>query len=367
MEKRIDILIGSLRGGGAERVCVTVANGFAECGFDVRLIALNLHAAVYQKDLNKKIDLVNLHKKHARESLFALGKYIKQKHPQKILVFDYQLAVLLLFLRFLLGKHYTVVARNINTLSIKRDNEASFWHRHIVHRVVKPLYKRVNRVVAQSEGMAKNLIKHYSFDPEKIIIIHNPVAQPIEQSAKNCKLLSSKTKESKEILFVGRLDLQKGVNFLIDAFSLCIKRMPDIKLHILGTGPLKKQLQSQVARFGLDEKVIFHGFTNNVIPYYQNADVTVLSSLYEGFPNVLVESITLGTPVVSFDCPSGPSEIIIEDVNGFLVEYQNINKLADAVSAALLRDWDAIAIQETAKKFSTDRIINQYISVIESC
>ncbi len=367
MKKRIDIFIGSLRGGGAERVCVTLANGFVKRGFNVWLIVLNLHNAVYQNDLDKHVHLINLHKKHAREALFALTKYINHNHPKSILVFNHQLAVMLVFLRILLRKHYAVIARNISTLSIKQKYEPSFWHRRIVHRLVKVFYSHVDCVIAQSKGMAKDLSTYYKFDHSRqIITIYNPVLFSIEKTAQNCKLSFCKSKKTKQILFVGRLDSPKNVHNLIDAFALCVRRMPDIELHILGTGPLEKQLQSQATCLGLGGKVIFHGFTNNVTSYYHNADVTVLTSLYEGFPNVLVESIALGTPVVSFDCPSGPSEIIIEGVNGFLVEHKNINKLADAIIDALTRDWDTVTIRETAKKFSTDRIIDQYISVLES-
>lgn len=99
--------------------------------------------------------------------------------------------------------------------------------------------------------------------------------------------------------------------------------------------------------------------------YYSNAKVTVLTSLYEGFPNVLIEFIALGTPVVSFDCESGPSEIILDGKNGYLVKYLDIEEFTQKLDLALKTNWDAKAIINSSKRYSKEIIVNKYFAKIE--
>lgn len=365
MAKRIDILIGSLRGGGAERVCVTVANYLTTRGFDVRLVVLNLTNQAYVKHLDKKIKIENFDIKHARYSIIHLFNYCKKEKPEVFLVFDHELAIILNVLRMFFSFKYKIVARNINTLSIKRSIEKNFWHKHIVHLLTRLFYNKSDSIIAQSEGMKQDLINNYFINPKKIVIINNPVNSQIEKVAKSLEKFPDIECDSKEILFVGRMDVQKGIQYLIDAMKICVKKDPKITLRLIGEGKLKNQIEKMCSKKEISSNVIFEGFVEDISKYYLNAKVTVLSSLYEGFPNVLIESITLGTPVVSFDCPSGPKEIIEEGVNGFLVEYLNTQDLADKILKALSYNWNKDEIRKSAKKFHPDQIIDKYIHVVE--
>ena len=359
---KITFLIGRFRSSGTEKVCVTLANSFIKRGIKVELVVLNLNDAVMDKELNIDVKLINLNIKNARKSFFVIKKYIKENRPKKFLVFNFQLAMLLIIIRSIFNFNFEIISRNIITLSKRKENTDSFWHGVVIDFFAKIIYKKVDKLIAQSHGMANDLIENYRFDPSKISIINNPINQDIEKYLKSNNQLTSLQKNN-EILFIGRLESEKGLHYLLKAFSKLNNK--DVILRLIGKGSLEHELKSLSISLALDGRVIFDGFKNDVIPYILNAKAIVLTSIYEGFPNVLVESIALGTPVVAFDCQSGPSEIIIDNLNGFLVKYLNIEDLTNKLDLALKKEWNVDAIKESAKKYSSHEIINKYLDVVK--
>ncbi|MNF98573.1 putative poly(glycerol-phosphate) alpha-glucosyltransferase [compost metagenome] len=126
---------------------------------------------------------------------------------------------------------------------------------------------------------------------------------------------------------------------------------------------MENELKELAIKLDVANKVDFEGFRENMIPYYLGAKLTLLTSLYEGFPNVLIESITLGTPVVAFDCQSGPREIITK-YNGVLVENGNVEKLEHAISMLLKETISSSSIIESAEKYKMDVIVNEWENLI---
>ncbi|MDX3775802.1 glycosyltransferase, partial [Chromatiaceae bacterium AAb-1] len=192
---------------------------------------------------------------------------------------------------------------------------------------------------------------------KKIGVIHNPVNKLIESYVVN-NGISDLSKKS-YILCVGRLEKQKAFHYAIIAFSRIIEQYPDLRLKIVGKGILEPQLRALCDELQISNLVDFEGFNQDVISYYLEAKLTLLTSLYEGFPNVLVESISLGTPVVAVDCQSGPREIITKD-NGYLVPPADLDALVGAISKALNREWDVEAILTSSEKFSLQYAIAKY-------
>jgi glycosyltransferase involved in cell wall biosynthesis len=361
--KEITLFINSLDGGGAERICTELANSLVKQGYPVKLLVLNLINSVYDKHLDKHIELINFNVKHARSGFFRILSYIKDNDFKSILTFNHEIAILLVILRTLTRRSFKIFNRNISTLSIKQKYETSFWHKYIKEYIIRILYNKVNHIVAQSNGMKNDLVNHYKIPSQKISVIYNPVSQAFLNDLENAE--AKFTKKTNEILFVGRLDKIKGINYLLDAFKIIAEKKPEIILRIVGDGELYQELIEYTNKLGISGKVIFEPFNTNVAQYYLNAKMIVLTSLYEGFPNVLVESIAAGTPVVSFDCPSGPSEIIVENVNGLLVEYQNTEQLVDKILEALNKDWDRDKIIVTSKQYRIEPILKQYLSFLD--
>jgi glycosyltransferase involved in cell wall biosynthesis len=357
----VTFLINSLGGGGAEGVCVNLANGLTKQGFQVTLLVLHLNNSVRQHDLHPAVELAVLNRRHARTALCALWRFISRRRPSKILVFDHQLAVLLVIIRFFSRMRFIIIARNITNLSGARKKEKSFWHKNIVHGLTYFLYKKVNAVIAQSHGMKSDLILNYGLSNSDVAVIHNPIPEPIALFLQNNQELYAK---KNYLLCIGRLEKVKAFHYVIDAFAEICRDYPDLRLKFLGNGSLKEQLRQQAERLGLDKRIDFEGHQQEVIPYYIHANLTILTSLYEGFPNVLVESIALGTPIVAFDCQSGPAEIIQEGINGYLVRYQDTAHLAACLRNALGRQWDPAVVRSTAERFSASKIVAEYIPIL---
>ena len=363
-EKTIYLFISSLRGGGSQRVCVLLANGFVERKFNVKLIVLNLTGILIQ-ELSPEVNIINLHKKHTRGSLFAITKMLKRENPGTILVFNHQLAVQLVLIRYYLRSRFKIINRHISNLIETKANERLFWHKYLVHYWVRLLYRRVDGIISQSGGAVAEMVNYYRISIEKIYSINNPVSEKITRASLNLEERESK-QMPKKILFVGRLVKIKGLDLLIEAFSGCLKKTKDVVLIICGDGPEKDHLIKLVQAKGIQDHVHFTGFIEDLRNVYQDSDLLVLTSRYEGFPNVLIEAITMGLPLVSFDCNYGPSEIIQEGINGFLVPQDNVQILEQKILSALNKRWDTARIQETSSRYSLTKIIDKYLEVYKA-
>lgn len=360
--KKITFLISTLGGGGAEGVCVNLANALAECGWAVTLVVLHMNNAVFHDRLSDKVELVVLGINHARYAFGGLRRFLTGYQPEKVLVFNYELAVLLVAVRVLTRQKFKIIARNVNTLSHNRRLSKGFWHKQIVNRLVDELYCKVDHVINQCEGMREDLIMLYPGLADRSSVIYNPVNQMVADTAK--RINSSSVQKEDYLLCVGRLEPQKAFHYAIEAFAKIELTYPNLRLKIVGTGSLEADLKTLAKRLGIIGRVDFEGFKKDMIPYYLKARATVLTSLYEGFPNVLVESITLGTPVVAFDCPSGPREIIQQGVNGVLVNYQDHTHLVLSLHFVLTKSFNTEIVSATSNSYSINHILDQYIRSI---
>ncbi len=325
--RKITFLISTLSGGGAEGVCVGIANTFVENGWQVNLVVLNLNNEAYLNRLSNKVNLVVLNVQHARFSAISLLKYIYKNNSNLFLVFNYELSVVLVLLRIIFRLKIKIISRNISTFSAKMIQfyQLSLWDRFVVAPLIKNFYHNVDYVINQSNGMRDDLISIYSQLSKKTEVIFNPIPnQLIEYASKNDL---SKIKKENYLLCIGRLEKIKGFHHAIKAFAGIVQKYPYLRLKVVGKGSEEINLKQMAKKHSVADKVDFEGFKKDIIPYYLKARVTILPSLYEGYPNVLIESISMNTPVIAFDCPSGPNEIIIDGRNGYLVKNQDVNDL----------------------------------------
>jgi glycosyltransferase involved in cell wall biosynthesis len=169
-----------------------------------------------------------------------------------------------------------------------------------------------------------------------------------------------------EFLYVGRLSPQKGLVHLLNAFKQAFESNKNIHLTIVGNGSEEDMLKSVVCDLEITSNVTFEGYQKDTLPYFKRACATLLTSLFEGFPNVLVESISVGTPVIAFNCPSGPKDIIESGINGILVQYLNVTEFSKAILSVANNQikFDPDRIIETSKKFSVEKIVKEYEQTI---
>jgi glycosyltransferase involved in cell wall biosynthesis len=212
--------------------------------------------------------------------------------------------------------------------------------------------------------MKEDLIQNFKVKEELIEIIPNLCDLNTVEQAKKEEVDFAWFKEDIPIIAnMGRLNKQKGQSYLLKALAKIKKGIP-CRLIILGDGPLRRDLEEETERLGIKKDVAFLGFQKNPFKYLARSTVFVFPSLVEGFPNALVEAMACGLLVISFDCPSGPSEILQDNKYGILVPLKDEDKLVEAI-VGLLKDKEKISYyKEQAKKrvkdFSLEKIIPLY-------
>lgn len=358
---RISLLVSTISSGGAEAVCVNIANGLAERGWQVDLLVLHTKEQDYLERLSPKVNLVNLKSNRARYAAPALLWYILHKRPKQLVVFKYELIDLAVMLKKIFRFNTKIIGRNISVLSESRKASNRTNRRSFIKRWLGTPIEQVDCLINQSFEMQKDLLQHHPVLKERSVVIHNPVASHIEAYVKTNPKGSER---GTYILCVGRLATVKAFHHAIAAFTLIANQHPKLRLKFVGQGELQVALEKQARVQGVASRVDFEGFQTDVIPYYRNAALTLLTSNYEGFPNVLIESLVLGTPVVSFDCPSGPREILDYGKYGKLVPPGDVAGLAQAM-LSVLEDPNQFNLAERASFFSVEKAIDRYIDVLE--
>lgn len=321
MNKKIGLLIETLNGGGAERSAGLISTILTDLGCQVFIITLfDDIAYTYSGEL---INL-GLYKKGSRSVLNKFLRYkelnakIKEHNLDLILDFrmkNYPLRELLL---------NTLIFRTKMINMVRSFNLKGYFP--IPKIFSKYLYKNYAGINTVSVDIEQEIKKIYDFS--NVFTIHNPVdIDFINEEASKKKLI-------KEIYIValGSLYPVKQIDKLIKAYNNTILPEQNIKLYIIGSGPEKDLVTKIVDDLGLQTKVELLPFQENPFSYLAQAKFLVLSSKYEGFPRVLVESLACSTPVVSFNCKSGPNEIIEHQKNGLLVEDQNFQELTNAMN-----------------------------------
>jgi glycosyltransferase involved in cell wall biosynthesis len=264
----------------------------------------------------------------------------------------------LIILRCVFRFKANIFTRNINTFSQNKSQVKGFWLKYVVMPLVDKIYIKADHIINQCEAMRDDLLRLHPHLLKKTSVIYNPVSKHIEDFANSFDF--NNVNKQDYLLCVGRLEKQKAFHQAIKAFAYLANDYPNLRLKIVGKGSLELYLKQFAFDLGIEDRVDFEGFQKDLIPYYLYAKATLLTSLYEGFPNVLLESIGLGTPVVAFDCPSGPKEIIIADTNGYLVKDKCLIDLNDKLRLTLNKNWETSIISETAKPYYLSNVIYKY-------
>lgn len=355
-------------GGGAERVVLNLVNELSDkYNFQVDLV-LSEAKGQYLEDVSEKVKIVNLDNKRTLFSFFGLKKYLKDESPE-ILISSITHANIVAILSNALLKNKTKVVisqHNMLSNSLKQSNK---MFSYIIYILAKFLYPKADRIIAVSKNIKEDLISSFKINSDNIHIIHNPIMHEAitKQALEPINHEWYKKRSSSIVLAVGRLEVVKDYPTLINSFKLLREKL-EVKLLILGEGIVKDELQTLIYDLGLEKDVQLIGFVNNPYKYMRNSDLVVLSSIYEGFGNVLVEALGCGTSVISTNCPGGVSEILDNGKYGTLVPVGDAKSLSEAMYEVLSNgDTNLISRnKERANAFSIHNIVKKYISLFQS-
>jgi len=363
MKNRVALFLPSLRGGGAEKVMVNLARGFVERGLQVDLVLAKAEGP-YLSQVPPEVRVVDLGARRVLYSLPGLVRYLRQERPQAMLSTLSHANIITLWAKKLARVSTRLVVREANTISMETTNVPTLKGKLMPH-LIRIFYPWADTIVANSRGVAEDLMKLTGLSPDNIKVIYNPVVTP-ELFVKAEEPLDHPwfgPGEPPVILGVGRLTKQKDFPTLIRAFALVRKERP-ARLMILGEGEERPNLEALVRELGLEEDVALPGFVENPYKYMKRAAVFVLSSRWEGLPTVLIEAMALGTPVVATDCPSGPAEILEGGKWGRLVPVGDINALSESILAALEGAHPTKGVGSSLSTFTLESVIEQYLVVL---
>jgi GalNAc-alpha-(1->4)-GalNAc-alpha-(1->3)-diNAcBac-PP-undecaprenol alpha-1,4-N-acetyl-D-galactosaminyltransferase len=354
---RISLVISSLRRGGAERIMSLLANAWAEQGREVTIITLDqgvppaypIHSGVTIEGLGLLAG-----SKHLLEGLLKntrrvrnLRRAIRKSKPDLVISFVDVTNVLTLLATRRLGMPIIVSER----VDPSQHDIGPIWN---CLRLF--LYRFADAVVCQTPSIPAWFNQRTRI---KWCIIPNPVVVPCGLSVSQSRRI--KDTPGRVLIAMGRLTPQKGFDILLETFSIIAGRHPEWSLTILGDGPLKRRLEAQATFLGLKGRVCFPGEVSDPFSALRAADLFVLSSRFEGFPNALCEAMACGLPVVSFNCPSGPADIIRDGIDGILVAPEDATALAIALDRLMsdAQERERLALRATAvtTRFSLESIV----------
>lgn len=358
VKTKLAIIVPSLRGGGAERVVVNIVRNIDLSKFDVTLILVKKEGK-YINLIPPCISIIDLNSDRVRYSMLRLIKRLNSLKPDIIFSTLGHLNLALLAIRPFLNFKHKIIVREANTPSevLKRlpgIKKAIFKYLYV------KLYPKADIIVAQCKAMKDDIVEMVNIDENRVTYIYNPL--DLEYINKNMTDKNPYDKRKINLLAVGRLTYQKGFDILIDAFKIVENNIPNVHLTILGDGELRRELEEKRNQLGLESKISFEGFKENPYPYYYYADVYVLSSRWEGFPNSLLEALACGCKVVATDCKSGPREILGENKYGLLVPVEDSMALAEGIIEAINSENKS---KDRAKDFDIRNIIREYEKLFE--
>lgn len=362
-DKKILLVIQNLGGGGAEKVFINLANGFAEEGYKVSLL-LGKKEGVYFQLVNEKVKLEVLNAKSLLDYYKKLPDFIGDKRFTHVFTASDYITAAMYLTKKKMGYDFQLIA----TLHYDLPFQLSILPRpnRIWLKWLNKLFiSKADKIVSVSDGVGKGFRQVVGRPLKQLQTIYNPVfSEKIYSLA--AEELTNPLLGSMNVVSIGRLVEQKDPLLLLKSFRLLHNRMPQVHLYMLGEGPLLSVLEEYVFNNKLNDFVHFMGFQTNPYKFLSKSNLLVLSSIYEGLGNVIIEALALGINVVSTDCPSGPSEILDNGKYGWLSPVKDVSQLSDKMEEALLRSKDSSLLQKRAEMFLERVIIKKYIEFLNS-
>ena len=364
--KPIAFLLPDLEWSGLGRVAVNLAKEISSRGISVDLV-VGSATGVFLKEIPPQIRIVDFERQiqprlqSALKILLPLRRYLQIEKPTALVCNLYTCNVVTLMAKMLVRSKVKLVLVEQIILYEKQEKKQQKLQERFLPILMRWLYPSADKVVACSQGLARDLEIYLGFNHGKIDVIYNPVID--EKLAEKANLFVEhpwfNKGEIPVVLGAGRLVRQKDFATLIRAFAL-VKKEQKVRLVILGEGQLKNQLLTLVGQLNLENDVAILDFVENPYAYMAKSAVFVLSSGWEGFGNVVAEALAAGAPVVSTNCPSGPAEILDNGKYGELVAVGNSQGMAEAILRVLsgkVRSVDSAWLEQFTLKYSAQKYL----------
>ena len=347
-----------MQGGGAERVFINLAKILSGRGLSVELVVGNSEGELIKQI--EDVNLIDLRSSSVVRSIIPLYRHLRKSKPDVLMSAMPHANLAAIISAVLSGKKCKVISTVHENVFFALQH-ISLYEKFILY-ILKVGYLFSDGFVAVSSGLLKS---YESFQgkslPEIRKFIYNPIIKEIDSPGLNV-VKSKSPNETFRIVSAGRLSFEKNFSLLINAFSLLDDKR-NITLTIYGEGPERTALEDLIGRLELQEHVCLPGYVHNLNEKFSESDLFVMTSIWEGFGNVLVEAMAAGCKVVSTDCESGPREILGGGKYGELVPVNDPIALANAIKKEINRPANSYSRKEMLSPFTFENIGNQYISL----
>jgi glycosyltransferase involved in cell wall biosynthesis len=358
--RTIAFVLPNLRPGGAERVAIRLMHGFRAAGHRVEFVLMQKEGDLL-REVPDDVRIIDLGVSRVRQAIRPLVRYFKETPPDAAQVRMWPLTVAAIIARRLAGSSSRLVV----------SDHAALTKHFAAHPLtltalgfsVRWFYPWADARLVVANVAAEDFARISGLPRNCFEVIYNPVDPPPPDVQPAPEIEALWGDADRRIITVGTLKDQKNQALLIRSFARLRKRRA-AKLMIVGAGPLEEELKRLASSQGVADHVIFAGFAAQPWRHYLSADLVVLTSDYEGYPNVLVEAMRCGLAVVSTDCESGPREILEGGRFGRLVPVGDEAALAEAMAAELDAPHSAERVRERAEALSGTGTIQRYLDVL---
>lgn len=349
--------------GGISHVMIHLMNGFARMGLETEIL-LNKEDIPELSLLDPRIVRRPLKAKPGLASIPPLAAYMKARKPQVILA-NREPAVRALILAKQWTRTSTRTAVRVGMPISVALGRRSWLKRWIRRGFIRYCYRRADTIIANSGDVAKDIVDETGLHPGRIALLPNPTVDDAIYSRARLPVSHPwlADKEVPVITAVGRLAPQKDFLTLLRAFAL-LRRERTCRLLILGEGKQRTVLAQEAERLGITKELSMPGFVDNPFAYLVRSDLFVLSSAWEGSPNVLIEALALGVPSVAADCGSGPREILADGRYGPLVPVGDAQAMARAMAQVLESPLPREVLEEAVEPFRTQKAVRRYVETL---
>lgn len=365
--RKIALFMPTAVEGGVQRVFINLAKGFLRRGYQVDIV-LSKAIGRMLNHIPDHCNVVDLGVNFGRGDLKALlstsrlRRYLKSHKPDILIAAPGVSGIVSIWAKNSLKVKVILLVDNKVTL-LKKGK----WHHKLTYYLVKLFYRYADFIVTAHQSAEEDIKSNIPISSEKVRTIYHPLIdeemyRSVEVSADN----QAKVSKQKVILGVGRLVKEKDFITLISAFKYVSEQIFS-KLIIIGEGPERRSIEDHISKLDLQPLVELPGWVDDPIEYMKNADLVVVSSVSEAFGNVIVEALSVGTPVVATNCASGgPAEILNHGEFGVLCPPSNVDELANGIIKALQVEYDKHKLIERSKLFTIQKSVSLYEEVINA-
>ena len=363
MKKKILFAMHELTLGGAQRVIVNIVNAMDKELYETHLCVFNNKGQLLN-EIDEDVLVHNMDKKRVLFGILSFFRLILKLKPNVVftgITHINTLTYLGIPIFNLIKRNILFVTREVNNPSIRSKY---LKKSKLLDKVYKRTINNFDLVIAQSSYMKKDIVRSYHISEEKVKVVPNPInLDIINQKLQEQITDSFGKKESFNILAVGGLRFQKGFDQLLE-----IVEKSDQKFYftIIGEGQERGNLEQIISERNLHHRVTLLGARSNPYKYIKDSDLFILTSRYEGFPNVVLEANACGNFVVAYNCPGVDEEIIKEGINGSLVEVGNSSMFCDKLNKYSKTDHDKNSIISGVIKYDSLNIAKIYVKTFEN-